>query len=100
VVEGHAALVQEALLSHLGGYGAQAHLAALGSLAAQRPGKGTASGLVSDRLLLAFAGSHTLSLASSRQLGDEAGLLELSNGPQDLADEDGSRGVFEEECRR
>jgi len=49
---------------------------------------------------LTLPGSHALSLPSGCQLGDEAGLLELRDGPQNLTDKNRSRGVFEEERRR
>ena len=49
---------------------------------------------------LALPGRHALPLPGSRQLSDEAGLLELRDGPQDLPDEDRGRGVLEEERRR
>jgi len=84
VVERNASLVEEALLSHLGRHGPQAHLAALGPLARQtlRQGNSIRARLGEALAALALAGRLTLPLPSGRQLGNGRRLLELRDGPE------------------
>jgi hypothetical protein len=48
---------------------------------------------------LTFAVRDALALPSGCKLGDEPSLLELRDGPQDLANQNGGRGVLKEERR-
>jgi hypothetical protein len=95
MVEGRAALVEIALGRHSARHPPQAHLAALGPLAAESLGQRDSLGVRLGQALsaLTLAVRQALPLPSSRKLGNEASLLELRDGPQNLADEDGSRGV-------
>jgi hypothetical protein len=94
VVERLPALIQEALLGQFGRYCSQAQSAALGPLARQtlRQGNSIRVRLGEALAALALPGSRALALPRSRELGDEAGLLELRDGSQNLPDENRCRG--------